>query len=352
MYKKFTFGGGIRAPLVLHWPAGITGGGGVRAQFHHAIDIVPTVLELAGVEAPAAFRGVEQLPLHGTSLAYSFADAGAPSRRTTQYFEMGGQRGIYHEGWKAVTRHVGGTPYEADAWELYHLAEDYAETKDLAGAEPERLKAMVALWWEEARRNGVLPLDDRAQARAFARDPATTARREFVMLPGTRLMTPVTGPNFGMRPFRIEAHVAPLDGGEEGVLFAYGRRAAGFALYLKDGRLAFDYNLAGRHTVVRSEPVAAGVARLLAEVLLGDGPPRVELGADGEAIGGGELPMGFPAGFGLLSSQCGMNYPSPVSKDFRAPFRFTGGLDRVVIRLGEEDRAAAAGLWEAALRRQ
>lgn len=353
MYKKFTFGGGIRAPLVLQWPAGIGAAGGIRPQFHHAIDIVPTVLELAGVEAPEIYRGVGQMPVHGTSLAYSFADAGAPSRRTTQYFEMGGQRGIYRDGWKAVTRHQSGTPFEDDVWELYCLADDYAEVRDLAVAEPARRDALVALWWEEARRNGVLPLDDRAQARAFARDPATTTRREFVMLPGTRLLTPVSGPNFAMRSFRIEARIAPLAGGEEGVLFAYGRRAAGFVLYLKDGRLCFDYNLAGRHSILRSlDPVAGGLRRLGGNLMLNRGHARVELTGDGAPLGASDLPIGFPAGFGLLSSQCGMNYPSPVSEDYVAPFRFTGILDCVAVTLGEADEAAAAGLWEAALRKQ
>ncbi len=207
MYKKFTFGGGIRAPLIVHWPAGIAAAGEIRHPFQHVIDIAPTVLDLAGVPAPTVFRGLEQLPLHGTSLAYSFAppDDAASAGRETQYFEMGGQRGIYHQGWKAVTRHQSGDPYERDRWELYYLPDDYSETRDLAEAEPARLATLVALWWEEARRNGVLPLDDRAQARAFARDPETTARRRFVMLPGTRLLTPVSGPNFAMRSFEIEA---------------------------------------------------------------------------------------------------------------------------------------------------
>jgi arylsulfatase len=173
------------------------------------------------------------------------------------------------------------------------------------------------------------------------------------MLPGTRLLTPVSGPNFAARPFRIEAHVAPLTGGEEGVLFAYGRRAAGFALYLKDGRLCFDYNLAGRPTVLRSpEPVPLGATCLGAEVLLGAEGPDLELSGDGSLLERCGLPMLFPAGFGLLSSQCGMNYPSPVSAEYAAPFRFTGDLEEVVIRLGDDREAVGAGLWQAALRRQ
>ena len=350
MYKKYTFGGGIRAPLILHWPAGLDDPG-LRSQFHHVIDIAPTILELAGVAAPETYRGVEQLPLHGHSLAYAFADADAASRRTAQYFEMGGQRGIYRDGWKAVTRHRSGTPYDEDVWELYHLPDDYSETRDIARERPETLDALIALWWQEARRNGVLPLDDRAQARAFARGPAATARRRFMMLPGTRLLTPVSGPNFAMRPFRIEAELAPLSGEEAGVLFAYGRRAAGFALYLHDRRLCFDYNLAGRHTLLRSQPLPKGVTRLAGE-LSTEGDPRFALSADGTILATAPLPMAFPAGFGLLSSQCGMNDPSPVSADYQAPFRFDGQLTRVVVTLGETDEAAVAGLWEAALRRQ
>jgi arylsulfatase A-like enzyme len=340
MYKKFTFGGGIRAPLIVHWPASIRDGGAIRQQFHHAIDIAPTVLDLAGVQVPTQLRGVEQLPLHGTSLAYSFADPCAHSRRTTQYFEMGGQRGIYHDGWKAVTRHQSGIPYEDDPWELYYLPDDYSESRDLARERPERLAALIELWWEEARRNGVLPLDDRAQARAFARDPATTARRRFVMLPGTRLLTPVSGPNFALRPFRIEAQVAPLAGGEAGVLFAYGRRAAGFALFLKDDRLWFDYNLAGRHTVLKSgEPVPRGARQLAGKLFMEGGRTRIELSGDETPLGEADLPMGFPAGFGLLSSQCGMNYPSPVSAEYSAPFRFTGNLEAVVITFDQIERS-------------
>lgn len=353
LYKKFTFGGGIRAPLVIRWPAGIREAGGLRPQFQHVIDLAPTILDLAGVAVPEVHRGVRQLPVHGTSIAGTFAGAQVPSGRSTQYFEMGGQRGIYHEGWKAVTRHRPGDPYDADRWELYHLAEDYSETRDLAAAEPGRLEEMVALWWEEARRYGVLPLDDRAQGRAFARDPATTSRRRFVMLPGTRLLTPVSGPNFALRSFAIEATVAPLAGGEAGVLFAYGRRAAGFALFLKEGRLCFDYNLAGRHTLVRSrDALAAGLTRLGGAVAVGEGRAELMLAGDGTEIGAAELPMGFPAGFGLLSSQCGMNYPSPVSADYAAPFRFTGELAQVEITLGDADSTAAAGLWQAAMRRQ
>lgn len=353
-YKKHTFGGGVRAPLIVHWPARVAEAGGLRPQFHHAIDLAPTMLDLAGVAAPAVHRGTQQMPLHGTTLAYTFADAGAPSTRRTQYFEMGGQRGIYHEGWKAVTFHRSGDDYEADRWELYDLQRDYSETVDRAAEEPERLRAMVALWWEEARKYDVLPLDDRAQARAFARDPATSDRTHFTLYPGSRLLTPVAGPNFSLRPFEIRAHAERASEADEGVLLAYGRRAAGFVLFVQGNRLCFDYNLAGRHTLVTApSPLPTG-AHVLGCALALDaaGGARARLTLDGRALCDVALPMAFPAGFGLLSTQCGLNSPSPVSGRFEAPFRFTGALDRVEIDLGPASRDAIAGLWDAAVRSQ
>jgi arylsulfatase A-like enzyme len=352
-YKKYTFGGGVRAPLVVHWPARLGETGGMREQFHHAIDLAPTMLDLAGVEAPAVYRGVEQLPLHGSSLAYTFDDAQAASRRPTQYFEMGGQRGIYHEGWKAVTNHRSGDDYEADRWELYDLRSDYSECVDRAADEPERLQSMIALWWREAEANQVLPLDDRAQARAFARDPRTGSRGTFTLYPGARLMTPNTGPNFSLRPFRLRAYTERPDDRSEGVLLAYGRRAAGFVLFVQDNRLCFDYNLAGRHTLVMADaPLPTGAHALGCSLVIEGDQVRAELTLDDALLAAAALPMAFPAGFGLLSTQCGMNSPSPVSPRYEAPFRFSGGLERVEIELGPADTQAAAGLWHAAVRSQ
>ena len=351
-YKKYTFGGGVRAPLIVHWPEGIAGPG-LREQFHHAIDLAPTMLELSGVECPKVHRGVEQIPLHGTSFAYTFADAGAPSRRTTQYFEMGGQRGVYHDGWKAVTNHRAGDDYEKDRWELYHIASDYAEVVDRAAEEPDRLRSMIELWWREALAYGVTPLDDRAQARAFARDPGAGLRRRFVMYPGTRLLTPLTGPNFAMRSFRITAHIEQVDESSEGVLFAYGRRAAGFSLFVQGNRLRFDYNLAGRHTeLASSHGVPAGATTLGCEVNVETDGARLQLTINGMPAGSTLLPMAFPAGFGVMSSQCGLNSPSPVSGRYAAPFLFGGKMDRVEIQFGDADVRATAGLWDAAMRSQ
>ena len=167
-YKQNTHGGGVRDPLVIHWPKGLEGGGSIRRSFCHAIDIMPTILELTGTEAPEEFNGVVQMPLHGASLTPTLASAKATPARAVQYFEMLGHRGIWQDGWKAVVRHVPGTSWDDDdTWELYHLDEDFSETNDLAEEQPERLQAMIDLWWREARTHGVLPLDDQPMAQTF-----------------------------------------------------------------------------------------------------------------------------------------------------------------------------------------
>lgn len=351
-YKKHTFGGGVRAPLVVHWPGHIPDPGAVRTQFHHVIDIVPTVLDVAGVRAPDVYRGTPQLPVHGTSMAYSFGDADAPSTRTLQYFETAGHRGLYRDGLKIVTNHEPGTDFADDRFELYRIDEDVAETCDLAAAHPETVAEMVETWWEQARAYGVLPLDDRMQERVTARDPATQ-RDRYRLLPGARLSNGPAGPNFAGRPFTLTARLRPVAKGAptEGVLLAYGRRAAGFSFFLQDGRLVFDLNLGGRHTVVESPtpvpPEAASVGMRLAP---DDGRARVTFLVDGTWVGEATVPGTMPAGLGCLSTQCGHNAPSPVSAHYEPPFTFTGGLRDVTIEFTGPAADAAAGAWQAAVR--
>jgi arylsulfatase len=354
-FKKYTFGGGVRAPLIMHWPNRLKANvhGSLRPQFHHAIDIVPTLLELTGAPAPAVHHGIEQFPVHGISMLYTFDHAEETTRRETQYFEMGGQRGIWHKGWKAVTNHRSGTSYDDDVWELYDLASDYSETRDRAADQPERVKQMAELWWQEAYRNGVLPLDDRAQARAFARDPRTDRRKRFVLLPGSRLLTPVTGPNFSARSFKISAETERDDAGAQGVLMAYGRRAAGLSLFVQGNRLIFDYNLAGRHTLVQSDIELPLGRHMLGCSLIVEGTSAyVRLFCDNRELARQPVPQAFPAGFGVMPTQCGINSPSPVSDLYEAPFTFSGLLHRVVVDLDDETEATITGQWEAAHRSQ
>jgi arylsulfatase len=341
MYKKHTHGGGVRVPFILR-QAGV--GTGVRDQFFHAIDVAPTILELAGVEAPTEHRGVAQLPIDGSSMRPSFAspDAAAPGR--AQYFETVGFRGIHRDGWKAIADHTPGTPFAEDAWELYDVDRDRAESHDLAAQHPELLDELVEAWWEEARRNGVLPLDDRMGQRVAGLDPAHD-RRRYRMRPGARFVIHVVGPSFSERPFSISAHVE-LDAHSEGVLLAYGRRAFGFSLFVQHGRLVFDYNLAGRHTVTESTTtIEPGTHTLAVVVAATPEGGSARLLVDGVDSGGFELPRAIPGGIGTLSVQCGHNEPSPVSPRYDPPYRFTGRLDEVVIELGDR---IPGSLWREA----
>ena len=159
-YKSDAYGGGIRVPLIVRWPEQVPQGQ-IRDQFHHITDLVPTVLDLLNEEAPKTHNGLAQMPVHGKSLAYTFEDPDAQSNKGVQYFEMWGHRAVWMDGWKAVTRHFRGTPFEEDQWELFNLEEDFSELHDLSGEEPERLQRMIDRWWIEAGRYNVLPLDDR-----------------------------------------------------------------------------------------------------------------------------------------------------------------------------------------------
>lgn len=341
-YKRFAHGGGVRAPLVAHWPGRLDTSRPVRTQFHHAIDIAPTVLELAGVTAPRTYRGVDQLPIHGVSMAYTLTDADAQGRRRRQYFETAGHRAIYADGWKAVAAHRRGEPFDDDRWELYRLDGDFAETDDLSDSEPERLRELVDLWWTEAERYGVPPLDDRMGERVQGLDPASD-RRRYTMLPGTRLLNHVVGPRFSERDFTVTATVgcSPAD---EGVLLAYGRRAFGFSFFVKRGRLMLDYNLAGRHTVLTAaEELPTGRAELRLDVRGTATAAQAVLSVDGDRVADTALPRLVPAGIACVSVQCGHNSPSAVSDEYEPPFPFTGTLDRVVVDLGPRGGADLAG---------
>jgi len=341
-YKKHTYGGGIRAPLIAHWPGGISSAGQVRSQFHHVIDLLPTLTELAGTPIPDSYRGHEQVPVHGTSVTYTFDDPRAASRRTTQYFETAGFRGIYRDGWKAVTDHRTGSSFDDDHWALYHLAEDFSECRDLAAERPELAAELTDTWWREAERYGVLPLDDRMGTRVKSMNPGAD-RLHYRMLPGTRIMNSVTGPTFAGRSFRVAATVEST---ADGVLLAYGRRASGFSFFVLDGHLVLDFNLAGRHTVVRAEhPVPAGARTLSLLVHAGPNGVSARLAADGRVLGKQPLPQLLPGGMGTLSVQCGHNSPSAVSPLYRTPFAYAGGLRQVSIDLQPRSVDVADADW-------
>jgi arylsulfatase A-like enzyme len=334
-YKQNTHGGGVRDPLVIHWPGGVGAPGEIRRSFCHAIDIMPTVLELTGTEAPEVFNGVEQMPLHGASLAASFTDGGTAPTRSVQYFEMLGHRGIWQDGWKAVTRHVPGTSWDDDPWELYHLDEDFSETRNLAEAEPERLQKMIDLWWREGEKHGALPLDDRPAAQTFraARRPGLPGGRDrFVYYPPISHIVADACPS-AARGWTMELGLEHPAGGGDGALVNRGTLNSGFALYVQDGKLQFDYNCFHDHTlVVAATPLSPGehTVTLVVERL----PERraaVRLLVDAEQQAEGEIPRLL----GMLSST-GMDFGrvmAPVNKAYQPPFEYPGKIHTVIFEL-------------------
>ena len=258
-YKGNTHGGGIRDPLIVSMP-GRADSGEIREQFHHVIDIAPTLLELAGVPVPEQFRGVQQMPMHGVSMLGSIASSDAAPVRTAQHFEMGGHRAIYADGWKAVTYHPPYSPFDDDRWELFHLDEDFSELRDLADEEPEQLAALVERWWAAAREYGVLPLDDRMVERLTAVGPPGSPRRldRFVFLEGTTRIPPIGAPALVGRSYTITAHVERAG---DGVVVANGGVGGGFVVYVADGHLVYEYDHAGDRTRIVSDPTRCRSAR-------------------------------------------------------------------------------------------
>jgi arylsulfatase A-like enzyme len=365
LWKRYAWLGGVRTPLVVRWGDRLSGPGGVRPQFCHAVDLYATVLDAAGITAPDAVDGVTQQPVDGVSMLASFADPAAGEHRVLQYFEMMGSRGIYHDGWKAVTDHVanqfderanlvGSFDFATDRWSLFHLAEDFSEAHDLAAEHPDLVKRLEELWWAEAGRNQVLPLfefpDSMAQMHPGEFPPPTRA----VYRPGGGPVQDSQLP-IALGGFELTAYVEVPEAGAQGVLTALGDRHGGWALYLLDGCPVATFALLdGPVRVASAEPVPPGehVVGLRYEP---GRAARVVLAVDGQDVAEAPLPglLFFPnvstAGAGLL---VGRDRGIAVSGDYRPPFAFTGRLDRVELRSGRPEarpgpdtqlRAAVAG---------
>jgi arylsulfatase len=339
-YKRFTHGGGVRVPFVVRWPGELADEGGVRRQFHHGVDVVPTVLEALELEAPSTHHGIDQMPLHGVSMLPVWRDADAPVHARSQYFETGGHRGIWSDGFKAVTRHVKGDAFTDDLWELYDLDADFSESDDLAVAEPDRLQGMVELWWEEARRYGVLPLDDRHLERMAIRVPGSRAEREVHRffqgmsgIPGT------AAPRTNNRSFSITSTVDRPTGTEDGVLLAHGGRFSGWSLFVHDSRLCFEYNSSGDRTRVTSGVALGGGASTVrmeftkTEDLGGDAVLLV----DGHEVAREHLTAMIPYGPSGEGLYCGLDNGSPVSEAYEAPYPFAGTMRDTVLILGADE---------------
>ena len=341
-YKQNTYGGGVRDPLVVHWPNGVAARGEIRRQFCHAIDIAPTMLAAAGVESPAVWNGVEQMPMHGSSLLPTFGAADAPPPRRVQYFEQMGHRGLWLDGWKVTTYHEPRSAFDDDEWGLFHLDADFSECHDLATEHPDKLRELVDAWWAEAEVHGVLPLDDRS-IELFGGPPrpgTVHARPEYTYFPPVSHIPADACPQLGGRSWTISAEVEVPGAGAEGVIYARGSHSVGHSFFVMSGALHFDYNALGTHhrasAAVGLEP---GRHELVAEFEREGPGGTLSIAADGRVL----AHVGVPRVVRMLGStglDIGRDSLSPVVADYEPPFPFTGTIHRVTFRTRSRPEAA------------
>ncbi len=365
MFKRYSYQGGVCDPLVISWPKGIKAQGEVRHQYHHAIDIVPTILECCGVELPEYVLGYEQTPLPGVSMKYSFDSADAPTTKEIQYYEMLGTRGIWHQGWKAVAEH-GPMPvnighFDQDRWQLFHTDEDRSEAHDLADQHPEKVQELVELWFSEAGKYNVLPLCDLGLLEYIKYEfqvPVPPSGR-YTYYPGTREVPERSAASTHGVSFKVLAEVELTDPDAEGVLFAHGSRFGGHSLFIKDHKLTYVYNFLGiapeqelasdgltpgRHVLgvefakesMGEHQESHGTARLyIDDEVVAEGPLRTESGHF--SLCGEGMCVGYDSG-------------DPVTSQYEPGFAFTGGtIAKVEVNVGDDqyvdlERHLAAGL--------
>jgi arylsulfatase len=367
MWKRYSFNGGTCDPCIISWPAGMSARGELRDQYHHAIDLVPTVLDCLGLTQPDSVKGVTQVPVQGVSMRYSFDTATIPSAKTTQFYSMLGTRALWHDGWKAVTTHPalsGWDHYEQDTWELYDTEADRAELRDLAAEHPEKLTELIGLWFYEAGVNHAFPLDDRSALEILLtpRPQLVAPRDRYVYRPGGVEIPESVAVNVRNRPYSIGAQVDIPAPGAEGVLFSHGSRFGGHALYVKDNRLCYVYNFVGQaeQKIVATEDLPTGENLLLSasfdktgELPRGVAQGTLSLHYGDRLVGEGKIqtqPGKFSiAGEGLNT---GRDAGEPVTDDYpgTAPWAFTGGtLHRIAVDVSgapyiDLEREAAAML--------
>jgi arylsulfatase len=378
-WKRETYRGGTSDPFIVAWRKGIKARGEIRDQYCHAIDMVPTVLDALEIEPPLQVRGVTQSPIQGLSLKSSFHDARVPSLHVTQYFEMFGHRSIYHDGWRAVCPWPGpsfaesglafGAPIDydkltdldAEGWELYDIKNDFAETTNLAQKERERLIAMIAMWYVEAGKYNVLPIDSRGTLRfADARPQIAVDRKKYVYYPGTQMVPANSAPRLVNVPHRVSVHANVPKGGVQGTLFSMGGNDGGFAFYVQDGKLTYGYNyVSDQRFKVQSAGAIPEGDHIFSFEFTPKGKPDVPKGKgvaaklnlfiDGKQVGSGDLPVTIPLSLGLAAGvSVGVDAGSPVMTDYQPPFSFTGTVKKVLVDVsGEpiEDPEAMARMY-------
>lgn len=334
-YKQNTYGGGVRDPLVVHWPKGIAARGELRRPFTHIVDLTPTILDVVGTTMPDEVDGVPQIPLHGASIRPTFDDPTAPPPRRVQYFEQMGHRGLWADGWKITTYHEPGEPFDEDRWGLYHLDEDFSECHDLADEHPDRVAAMVEQWWAEAEANGVLPLDDRTIELFMAapRPGSVHDRDTYVYRPPVSHLPAEACPALGGRAWTITAEVEVPAGGVEGVIYARGSHNLGHAFFLHGGALQFDYNAMGTHHRAAAPVELTPGRHVLTARFDRTGPGgTLTVGVDGEDLASVEVPQVVRI-LGSTGMDIGRDALSPVVDDYDAPFPFTGTIHHVTFEV-------------------
>jgi arylsulfatase len=343
--------GGTRNPMVVSWPARIKDVGGVRSQFIHLIDVVPTMLDAAHIPAPKRVNGVEQKPMDGVSFLSTFTDPRAKPVRERQYFEVFSNRAIYDKGWIACAQHTfpwrqdyAPGNWDKDKWELYNIDEDFSEADDLAAKNPQKLAEMKALFDKEAALYHVYPLDDRGVARLIEPKPtpADPKRTDFVYYAGATRLAETAAPNTKNKSHSITADIVMPERGGEGVIIAEGGASAGFSMYVQDGKLVYHYNWFDdtRYTITSSEPVPPGKSTVKFDFAYdGGGVGKGGTGTlfiNGKKVGEARIEKTVAGRFGIDTFGVGMDTGSPVSNSYKPPFAFNGEIEKVEIILGEE----------------
>jgi len=359
-FKQSEHRGGQQDHLVVHWPNGIKAKGEVRSQYHHISDIAPTILEAAGVEVPEEYHGVKQQPMDGVSMMYAFDNPDAPNAKKRQYYEMFGNRAIWADGWKAVTLHANRMPwdlavtlpFDQDEWELYHVAEDFSESRNLAQENPEKLAELVAMFDEEAWKYNVYPLyDDMIQRISKQQDRLFGDQKEFVYFaPGAIRIAEKSSAPVKNRAHTIETRLE-RKGGESGVIVAVGGMTGGFSMFVKNERVYYDYNyLDGVHYILESKPLERGAVDVKFNFIkTKEFGGMGQLYINGEKVDEVEMPLMHISTYSLAETfDVGRDTGTQVSKMYADPYAYDGALDRVIITVSDENTVPPRALPRAA----
>ncbi|KNF09550.1 arylsulfatase [Gottschalkia purinilytica] len=333
-YKSFVHAGGVKDPLIIHYPSGISDKGGIRNQYHHVTDVTPTVLDVLGIEKPISINGVYQLPMHGVSLKYTFDNEDAKTKKDVQYYEMFGNRAIYSKGWKAVARHIEGENIEDDVWELYNVEEDYSEYNNLAKIYPKKLRELINLWWVEAGKYDVLPILDISRRKRKEKNEKILDQR-FEFLQGTDPISSIKAPNVNDKSHKIKAYLNRLSEDEEGVLVSFGGRFGGYSLYIKDNLLKYHFNFFGykRYEIVSDIEVPIGKIEVEYDFRkTGENIGIGRLLINSEVVGE-EIIENINGIVGMELFSIGSNEMTPVTEEYEVPFKYTGDYLKVAVEI-------------------